>query len=222
MTRGKFFICLIIGALIPLGSVAQEVDNRLIDAVTLLENGDYAKTRTILNTLLRTEPDNDAIYYYLGLSEIGLRDFDRAEEHLRKAVELDGKNYWYRLFYLRRAYIANPLYKTYSAAYMILVLLYCFADNLHLFFAVILPALPAQNAARAFRVPFVLIIAGAMLEGQAAYRLCNELFFCHFQSKEKHIITSARYIVRNLQNKRRFTQRSDSTQDIQTSIQSTV
>ena len=97
MTRGKFFICLIIGALIPLGSVAQEVDNRLIDAVTLLENGDYAKTRTILNTLLRTEPDNDAIYYYLGLSEIGLRDFDRAEEHLRKAVELDGKNYWYRL-----------------------------------------------------------------------------------------------------------------------------
>ena len=97
MTQGKFILCLIVGVFISLGVSAQNTDNRLIDAVTLLENGDYAKTQTILNTLLKAEPDNDALYYYLGLSEIGLKDFEKAEEHLKKAVELDGKNYWYRL-----------------------------------------------------------------------------------------------------------------------------
>ena len=75
---------------------AQRVESQLVDAVALYNNRAYAEARTLLQTLSKASPDNDAVFYYLGLSEAMLDDADAAVTHLRKAVELDPHNYWYK------------------------------------------------------------------------------------------------------------------------------
>ena len=75
---------------------AQSVENQLVDAVALYNNRAYAKSRTLLQTLSKAAPENDAVQYYLGLDEAMLGNADAAIAHLRKAVELDPHNYWYK------------------------------------------------------------------------------------------------------------------------------
>jgi len=75
---------------------AQSVDNQLVDAVALYNNRNFAQSRTLLQTLSKAAPDNDAVWYYLGLDEAMLGNADAAISHLRKAVELDPHNYWYK------------------------------------------------------------------------------------------------------------------------------
>ena len=74
----------------------QGVDNQLVDAVALYNNRAYAQSRTLLQTLSKAAPDNDAVWYWLGLDEAMLGNADAAVSHLRKAVELDPHNYWYK------------------------------------------------------------------------------------------------------------------------------
>ena len=76
--------------------VAQRAENRLIDAVSSYNNGDFARSRAMLKILVQAEPGNDAAYYYLGLCEAALNQTDEAVVHLKRATELDPKNYWYR------------------------------------------------------------------------------------------------------------------------------
>lgn len=75
---------------------AQGVDSQLMDAVALYNNRDYAKSRTLLQPLAQAAPDNDAVQYYLGLDEAMLGRTEAAITHLRRAVELDPHNYWYK------------------------------------------------------------------------------------------------------------------------------
>ena len=75
---------------------AQGVENQLVDAVALYNNRNFAQSRTLLQTLSKAAPDNDAVWYYLGLDEAMLGNADAAISHLRKAVELDPGNYWYK------------------------------------------------------------------------------------------------------------------------------
>ena len=75
---------------------AQEAENRLIDAVTFYENGQYARSQALLKGILQADPDNDAAHYYMGLTEVALKHTDEAVAHLKRAAELDPKNYWYR------------------------------------------------------------------------------------------------------------------------------
>ena len=75
---------------------AQRVETQLVDAVALYNNRAYAEARNLLQTLSKASPDNDAVHYYLGLSEAMLDHADAAVTHLRKAVELDPHNYWYK------------------------------------------------------------------------------------------------------------------------------
>ena len=72
---------------------AQGVDTHLVDAVALYNTRNYAQSRTLLQTLSKAAPDNDAVWYYLGLDEAMLGNADAAISHLRKAVELDPHNY---------------------------------------------------------------------------------------------------------------------------------
>jgi len=74
----------------------QGVDNQLVDAVALYNNRAYAQSRSLLQTLSKAAPDNDAVWYWLGLDEAMLGNGDAAVSHLRKAVELDPHNYWYK------------------------------------------------------------------------------------------------------------------------------
>lgn len=75
---------------------SQNIDSKLVDAVALYNGGAFAKSRDALRNLSRTAPENDAVWYYLGLSEAMLGQADEAVSHLRKAVELDPHNYWYK------------------------------------------------------------------------------------------------------------------------------
>ena len=75
---------------------AQGIENQLVDAVALYNNRNYAQSRTLLQTLSKAAPDNDAVWYYLGLNEALLGNADAFISHLRKAVELDPHNYWYK------------------------------------------------------------------------------------------------------------------------------
>ena len=75
---------------------AQGVENRLVDAVALVDAGEYAQAKNLLGPLSKAAPDNDAVWYYLGLSEAGLDEVDAAVIHLKQAVELDPHNYWYK------------------------------------------------------------------------------------------------------------------------------
>ena len=89
---------LVAGLFLLLGTFAfgQTVDNQLVDAVALYNNRNFAQSRTLLQTLSKAAPDNDAVWYYLGLDEAMLGNADAAIQHLRKAVELDPHNYWYK------------------------------------------------------------------------------------------------------------------------------
>ena len=75
---------------------AQSVENQLMDAVALYNNRAYTQSRTLLQTLAKAAPDNDAVQYYLGLDEAMLGNADAAIAYLRRAVELDPHNYWYK------------------------------------------------------------------------------------------------------------------------------
>ena len=48
---------------------AQSVENQLVDAVALYNNRSYAEARTLLGTLSKAAPDNDAVHYYLSCCE---------------------------------------------------------------------------------------------------------------------------------------------------------
>ena len=86
------------GLLLLLGTFAfaQSVENQLVDAVALYNNRAYTQSRTLLRTLAKAAPDNDAVWYYLGLDEAMLGDGAAAISCLKKAVELDPHNYWYK------------------------------------------------------------------------------------------------------------------------------
>ena len=89
MLAGLFFLLCALAS-------AQGIENQLVDAVALYNNRNYAQSRTLLQTLSKAAPDNDAVWYYLGLDEAMLGNADAAISHLRKAVELDPHNYWYK------------------------------------------------------------------------------------------------------------------------------
>ena len=75
---------------------AQGVENQLVDAVSLYNERSYSKSLALLQTLSKAAPDNDAVHYYMGLDEAMLGHLDAAIGHIRKAVDLDPHNYWYK------------------------------------------------------------------------------------------------------------------------------
>ena len=63
-----------------------------LQAAALYAEGDYGAARELLRPLHEQDPDDDAVNYYLGLSEMALRNLDAAEEHLNAAVTADSTN----------------------------------------------------------------------------------------------------------------------------------
>ena len=72
------------------------VDATLIDAVALYNDGRISEARTRLRQIVDSFPDNDAALYYLGTCEFAEGALESAEVHLRRAVESDSLNYWYK------------------------------------------------------------------------------------------------------------------------------
>lgn len=89
-------ILLIIALFATLSLRAQDKDGNFIKAVSLYSSGNYSGARNILETLSKATPANDAVWYYKGMSEYSLGEQDKAETSIRKAVQLDSSNFWYR------------------------------------------------------------------------------------------------------------------------------
>ena len=66
-----------------------------LQAAALYAEGNYGAARELLRPLHEQDPDDDAVNYYLGLSEMALRHLDAAEKHLNAAVTADSTNTWY-------------------------------------------------------------------------------------------------------------------------------
>lgn len=80
---------------------AQQGDEAFVDAVTAYSYGLYAKARINLEALVAANPANDAAWYYLGLTNIGEKNYQEAAKCISKAAELDRNNYWYRHYFAR-------------------------------------------------------------------------------------------------------------------------
>lgn len=71
-------------------------DNQLVDAVSLYNEGHLQEAETLLSSICAASPENDAAWYYRGLTRIKLQNAAGAESDLKKAVFLDKGNFWYR------------------------------------------------------------------------------------------------------------------------------
>lgn len=86
---------------LPLAASAQDsretfAENQIISAVSLYDSGKFSEAADILRGVLKEVPDNDAAHFYLGLTEFCMNDLEASESELKKAVELDSTNFWYR------------------------------------------------------------------------------------------------------------------------------
>ena len=80
----------------PWGAMAQGIDNLMLDALALYQNGQFRDAKKQLQDLAKAAPGNDAVWYYLALTEVELGEAASAISHMSKAAELDNGNYWYR------------------------------------------------------------------------------------------------------------------------------
>lgn len=71
-------------------------ENHVLDAVQKYDSGNYDEAIGILTAVLEKDPENDAACYYLALSYLFKNELEAAESLLKKAVELDRSNFWYR------------------------------------------------------------------------------------------------------------------------------
>ena len=68
---------------------------RFLSGVTHYSAGRYELASEIFTRLHETSPDDDAVSYYLGLTDYALGRLDSAEVHLQLAVSQDTLNQWY-------------------------------------------------------------------------------------------------------------------------------
>ena len=99
--KPAFILCLI-SAFLQISAYAQdsrpgsEAENMVLSAVSLMNENDIEGARSVLFKLLAQDADNDAAWYYLGMTSLMSQEVSEAEEYLKKAVELDPDNFWYR------------------------------------------------------------------------------------------------------------------------------
>ena len=101
MKRIAAYLCLL---LLPAWAVALQaqvpqrtaVENIMIDAVSLMDEGRTAEARKVLEYLLGRDRDNDAVRYYLGLCDLREGKPADALGHLEKAAKADPGNLWYK------------------------------------------------------------------------------------------------------------------------------
>lgn len=89
-------VCFFALSFLPCVSAQESVENRVVDAVALFNEGDVSSARKILAPLAATVSDNDAVFYYLAVCDVALGNLQDAETNLQKAVDLDPHNYWYK------------------------------------------------------------------------------------------------------------------------------
>jgi tetratricopeptide (TPR) repeat protein len=77
---------------------AAQAGSPLQNAEQLFQQGRFAEAADALQTAIGSEPNNAALYYWLGRCYYELRNFDQAGANLEKAVKLDAQNSDYHLW----------------------------------------------------------------------------------------------------------------------------
>lgn len=101
MKKSIQYIILLIICLMSVNSISAQtkdsaIENQILSAVAKYNEGDMRGAKSLLADVFEKDPDNDAACYYLALVAISEVEIDAAEYFLRKAVDLDGSNFWYR------------------------------------------------------------------------------------------------------------------------------
>lgn len=71
-------------------------DSRIVDAVSMIQEGKIPAAVDVLRKITSSDAANDAAWYYLGTCYLQMQRMKEAQDALKKAVELDKGNYWYR------------------------------------------------------------------------------------------------------------------------------
>ncbi len=71
-------------------------ENMIVDVVADFDSGRLKEAAKRLDAIIASAPDDDAAHYYMGLVSFAGADLDTAEKELRRAVQLDSTNFWYR------------------------------------------------------------------------------------------------------------------------------
>lgn len=79
-----------------LSEIANAQSDNYILAIEAIQKGRNADARALLEKEIAQNPDNDAAYYYLSTVIDFRKEQAAAERYLKKAVELDSANFWYR------------------------------------------------------------------------------------------------------------------------------
>ena len=78
-------------------------ENKLLEAVACYNEKNIEGAEKLLKEIVATDENNDAAWYYLAMTAVGKGELELCEEYFRKAVSLDGENFWYR-YRLARLY----------------------------------------------------------------------------------------------------------------------
>lgn len=81
--------------LLTVGLTASAQTEYFIDALRSYQRGDVEGARTFFEKEIAQNPDNDAAYYYLYTIYV-TKNIDKAENLLKKSIELAPDNYWYK------------------------------------------------------------------------------------------------------------------------------
>lgn len=79
------------------------LENMVLSAVERYNEKDLDASKALLTAVIAEDETNDAAWYYLSLIAVENKEAAEAEEFLRRAVDLDPENYWYR-YRLARLY----------------------------------------------------------------------------------------------------------------------
>ncbi|MBO4447046.1 MAG: hypothetical protein J5764_02855 [Bacteroidales bacterium] len=93
----SLFFCMLAGAFSASGVCVRgdQPHPRYLDAVALFGEGKYDEASAILDSLYNSPMRDDAVCYYLGMSEFARGNETDAETHIEEAVAADSLNLWY-------------------------------------------------------------------------------------------------------------------------------
>ena len=109
-------LCLIAGTA-SAQTVDRDAENKVLTAVSKLEERDYAAASKLLYSVLEQDERNDAAWYYLSKVALAENDLEFAETCLKTASSIDPSNFWYRYniasiySYTRRPELAIAMYE---------------------------------------------------------------------------------------------------------------
>ena len=78
-----------------LGAQTHSTDSLYLRGVAAFAEGQIPVAKVIFSRLLAVYPEDDAVNYYLGLTELAGREVEAAEKHLLASERADSTNTWY-------------------------------------------------------------------------------------------------------------------------------